>query len=119
MICKYAFDIKNMLHLILFNDMLLAFDISGKLRNQAPANYYNFREVDVVSVLQEHDMCEAAVLSSNKFSKSTPSVFALNKWLSSLPVDKICVLQQRVAPDGYKTLYIFQKGKLAPFLPIR
>lgn len=119
MLCNYAFDMQNMLHILNFENILLAFDLQGNLKGRVPPKYYNFREVDVLSVLQEQDMCEIGVLSNSSFSKATPTLSVLNNWLTSLPVDKICVLKQRVAPDGYKTLYLFQKGRLAPFLPVR
>lgn len=119
MIALYKIDLRTLEYCIFSNGVGLRFDVTGRYKGEARSVDSSAVPVDVVSILQQGNQCEVAVLSGSNYCKQRVDLNRAISWTKSCPLHARAVLPlKRKVKDVscLQTIYVYGNNTIAPYL---
>ena len=115
----YKFSMKKMEYDIFSDGIGMRFDVLGAYKGSLANIDMDASPVDVVSILQQGNLCEVAVVASGNYYKRRVDLTRAMNWVKTVPIQRKTVLSlRRKVKDIYclQTIYVFSLNTIAPFL---
>ena len=108
----YTFNAGKLEHHLICDGKGAVFGIDGKYKGSNAVMGTAAKEVDVISLLQQGELCEIAALTNNNYAKRQLEMSAYSSWVNTVPVRPIgtFVLRRKVGEERcVQTIYIFNR----------